>query len=46
MSQKTKRAKTKTQTFYDRIADVQNLAMKVNGYRASVANSALARFGT
>lgn len=38
MSQKTKKAKTKTQTFYDRIADVQNLAMKVNGYRASVAN--------
>jgi ubiquinone/menaquinone biosynthesis C-methylase UbiE len=36
MSQKTKKAKTKTQTFYDRIADVQNLAMKVNGYRASV----------
>ncbi len=37
MSQKTKKAKSKTQTFYDRIADVQNLAMKVNGYRASVA---------
>lgn len=36
MSQKTKKAKT-TQTFYDRIADVHNLAMKVNGYRASVA---------
>lgn len=29
--------KTKTQTFYDRIADVQNLAMKINGYRDSVA---------
>ena len=28
---------SKTQTFYDRIADVHNLAMKVNGYRASVA---------
>jgi len=28
--------KTKTQGLYDRIADVQNLAMKVNGYRASV----------
>ena len=28
---------TKTQGLYDRIADVQNLAMKVNGYRASVA---------
>ena len=27
----------KTQGFYDRIADVQNLAMKLNGYRASVA---------
>jgi ubiquinone/menaquinone biosynthesis C-methylase UbiE len=37
MSQKTKRAKSKTQTFYDRIADVQNLAMKINGYRVSVA---------
>jgi ubiquinone/menaquinone biosynthesis C-methylase UbiE len=29
--------KTKTQGLYDRIADVHNLAMKVNGYRASVA---------
>lgn len=28
---------TKTQNFYDRIADVHNLAMKVNGYRNSVA---------
>ena len=28
---------SKTQTFYDRIADVHNLAMKVNGYRNSVA---------
>jgi len=28
---------TRTQGLYDRIADVQNLAMKVNGYRASVA---------
>lgn len=27
---------TKTQGLYDRIADVQNLAMKINGYRASV----------
>jgi len=26
-----------TQTFYDRIADVHNLAMRINGYRASVA---------
>ncbi len=32
-----KPAKTKTQTFYDRIADVHNLALKVNGYRQSVA---------
>ena len=32
-----KRAKTKTQSFYDRIADVHNLALKVNGYRKSVA---------
>jgi len=32
-----KRAKTKTQSFYDRIADVHNLALKVNGYRTSVA---------
>lgn len=29
--------KNKTQTFYDRIADVHNLAMKINGYRASAA---------
>lgn len=29
--------KEKTQVLYDRIADVQNLAMKINGYRASVA---------
>lgn len=28
---------TKTQSFYDRIADVHNLAMKINGYRDSVA---------
>lgn len=28
---------TKTQSFYDRIADVHSLALKVNGYRASVA---------
>ncbi len=39
MAQKTKKAKNKeTQTFYDRIADVHNLAMKINGYRGSVAN--------
>ncbi|HEX6125737.1 MAG TPA: class I SAM-dependent methyltransferase [Pyrinomonadaceae bacterium] len=33
-----KRAENKTQNFYDRIADVHNLALKVNGYRKSVAN--------
>jgi ubiquinone/menaquinone biosynthesis C-methylase UbiE len=33
-----KLAGTKTQSFYDRIADVHNLALKVNGYRKSVAN--------
>lgn len=30
-------AKSKTQNFYDRIADVHNLALKLNGYRESVA---------
>lgn len=34
---KVKRKKSKTQDLYDRIADVHNLAMKVNGYRDSVA---------
>jgi len=34
---KNGREKTNTQGLYDRIADVQNLAMKINGYRASVA---------
>ncbi len=29
--------KTRTQSFYDRIAEVHNLALKVNGYKASVA---------
>lgn len=29
--------KANTQDLYDRIADVQNIAMKLNGYRASVA---------
>jgi len=28
--------KTKAQSFYDRIADVHNLALKINGYRQSV----------
>ncbi len=36
MVQRAKKSKSKTQNFYDRIADVHNLAMKVNGYRASV----------
>jgi ubiquinone/menaquinone biosynthesis C-methylase UbiE len=35
MGQKTQ--KSKTQSFYDQIADVHNLAMKINGYRKSVA---------
>jgi ubiquinone/menaquinone biosynthesis C-methylase UbiE len=30
--------KDKAQKFYDRIADVHNLAMKINGYRHSAAN--------
>lgn len=30
--------KTRTQSFYDRIADVHNITLKLNGYRASVAN--------
>lgn len=30
-------ANIKTQGLYDRIADVQNIAMRLNGYRASVA---------
>lgn len=29
---------TKTRNFYDRIAEVHNLALRVNGYRKSVAN--------
>ena len=32
-----KAATAKTQSFYDKIADVHNLALKINGYRASVA---------
>jgi ubiquinone/menaquinone biosynthesis C-methylase UbiE len=31
------RSKTKAQHFYDRIADFHNLAMKLNGYRPSLA---------
>ncbi len=37
MAKKAVAATAKTQTFYDRIADVHNLALKINGYRASVA---------
>ncbi len=37
MPEPARQEKRKTQGLYDRIADVQNLAMKVNGYRASVA---------
>jgi demethylmenaquinone methyltransferase / 2-methoxy-6-polyprenyl-1,4-benzoquinol methylase len=34
---KKREPKDKTQKFYDRIADVHNLAMKINGYRTSAA---------
>lgn len=34
MTQEAK--KSKTQNFYDRIADVHNIALRVNGYRSSV----------
>ncbi len=37
MAHKIEKSKSKTQNFYDRIADVHNLAMKINGYRDSVA---------
>lgn len=37
MAKKAAAAGVKTQTFYDRIADVHNIALKINGYRASVA---------
>ena len=37
MTQAVREKTEKPQRLYDRIADVQNLAMKVNGYRASVA---------
>jgi demethylmenaquinone methyltransferase/2-methoxy-6-polyprenyl-1,4-benzoquinol methylase len=36
MAQDSQLAVSKTQNFYDRIADVHNLALKVNGYRSSV----------
>ena len=37
MARESKPEKTETQNFYDRIADVHNLMMKINGYRDSVA---------
>ena len=37
MVEKKETSKSKTQNFYDQIADVHNLMMKVNGYRSSVA---------
>lgn len=37
MGQKPVNSKNKTQIFYDRIADVHDLMMKINGYRDSVA---------
>ena len=37
MAQELETVKTETQNFYDRIADVHNLMMKINGYRDSVA---------
>jgi ubiquinone/menaquinone biosynthesis C-methylase UbiE len=37
MAKKRQKSKSKTQNFYDRIAEVQNLALKINGYRDSVA---------
>ena len=35
--QRADKMKNKTQNFYDRIADVHDLMMKINGYRDSVA---------
>ena len=37
MAKKGNISKKRTQTFYDRIADVHNFALKLNGYRRSVA---------
>lgn len=37
MAQQSETSSNDTQSFYDRIADVHNLAMKVNGYKDSVA---------
>jgi ubiquinone/menaquinone biosynthesis C-methylase UbiE len=38
MSQELEIQTDKTQSFYDRIADVHNLVMKINGYQNSVAD--------
>ena len=35
--EKAKPRKTKTQNFYDRIAEVHNITFKLNGYRQSVS---------
>lgn len=35
--EKTRPRKTKTQSFYDRIAEVHNITLKLNGYRQSVS---------
>jgi ubiquinone/menaquinone biosynthesis C-methylase UbiE len=37
MTKKRRGGRTRTQNFYDRIADVHNFALKLNGYRRSVA---------
>jgi ubiquinone/menaquinone biosynthesis C-methylase UbiE len=37
MAKELRISKSKTQTFYDRIADVHNLMMNVNGYQSSIA---------
>lgn len=37
MGKPAEKSKNKTQNFYDRIADVHDLMMKINGYRDSVA---------
>ncbi len=37
MAKASRISKSKTQTFYDRIADVHNLMMNVNGYQSSIA---------
>lgn len=37
MATERRKLESKTQTFYDRIAEVQTVAMRLNGYRESVA---------